>query len=187
MPSASRRPPRGACGAHRSGAGEAGHDRRQGVDRVEADADGTQAEPLPAGLEVLDHLIDRPAQRVRGGEGLGRGEPEEGRQRLGDRVTIVGDGHEVHAGLELEVVEAIPGRGPDPRQLPFGGGLGGMLGGMLGGNLGNLAKIASQFDALGIDASKLAPFAKTALDFLQKNLSGDAKNEIAKLVSQFIK
>ena len=68
-----------------------------------------------------------------------------------------------------------------------GGGLGGMLGGMLGGNLGTLAKVAGQFSALGIDANKLAPFAKLALDFLQKNLSGDAKNEIAKLVSQFLK
>ncbi|MFN4292273.1 MAG: DUF2780 domain-containing protein [Permianibacter sp.] len=68
-----------------------------------------------------------------------------------------------------------------------GGGLGGMLGGMLGGNLGTLAKVASQFSALGIDSNKLAPFAKLALDFLQKNLSGDAKNEISKLVSQLLK
>lgn len=68
-----------------------------------------------------------------------------------------------------------------------GGGLGGMLGGMLGGNLGTLAKVASQFSALGIDSNKLAPFAKLALDFLQKNLSGDAKNEIGKLVSQLLK
>ncbi|NQD35839.1 DUF2780 domain-containing protein [Permianibacter sp. IMCC34836] len=68
-----------------------------------------------------------------------------------------------------------------------GGGLGGMLGGMLGGNLGTLAKIASQFQALGIDADQLAPFAKTAFEFLQKNLSGEAKDEISKLVSQFLK
>lgn len=87
-----------------------------------------------------------------------------------------------------EIGKLLPQAAEWMKAVPSGGGgLGGMLGGMLGGNLGNLAKIASQFDALGIDASKLAPFAKTALDFLQKNLSGDAKNEIAKLVSQFIK
>lgn len=81
-----------------------------------------------------------------------------------------------------EWMKAVPSGGGG-----LGGGLGGMLGGMLGGNLGTLAKVASQFSALGIDSSKLAPFAKLALDFLQKNLSGEAKNEIAKLVSQFVK
>lgn len=87
-----------------------------------------------------------------------------------------------------EIGKLLPQANEWMKAVPSGGGgLGGMLGGMLGGNLGNLAKIAGQFQALGIDADKLAPFAKTALDFLQKNLSGDAKNEIAKLVSQFLK
>ncbi len=68
-----------------------------------------------------------------------------------------------------------------------GGGLGGMLGGMLGGNLGTLAKIASQFTALGIAGDKMAPFAKLAFEFLQKNLPETAKAELAKVVSQFSK
>ena len=87
-----------------------------------------------------------------------------------------------------EIGKLLPQASEWMKAVPSGGGgLGGMLGGMLGGNLGTLAKVASQFSALGIDSNKLAPFAKLALDFLQKNLSGDAKNEISKLVSQLLK
>ena len=87
-----------------------------------------------------------------------------------------------------EIGKLLPQANDWMKAVPSGGGgLGGMLGGMLGGNLGTLAKVASQFSALGIDSSKLAPFAKLALDFLQKNLSGEAKDEISKLVNQLLK
>jgi len=87
-----------------------------------------------------------------------------------------------------EIDQLLPQAAEWMKAVPLGGsGLSGMLGGMLGGKLANLAKIASQFQALGIDVSQLAPFAKTALEFLQKNLSGEAKTEISKLVNQFLK
>ncbi len=67
-----------------------------------------------------------------------------------------------------------------------GGGLG-ALGGLLGGHMAELAKLAGQFSQLGMAQSQLAPFAKTAFDFLSTHLPPHAKDELVKLAQSLKK
>lgn len=94
---------------------------------------------------------------------------------------------QVSAATFADIGKLLPQADDWMAAVPASSGLGGMLGGMLGGKLGSLATITSQFQALGIDAQKLAPFAKLALAFLQTNLTGEARAEVDRLVNQFLR
>jgi len=72
-------------------------------------------------------------------------------------------------------LDGMIGKAPQP---------GGGLFGMLGGKLGEMAKMASVFKALGIDAGRIQPIAQAILDFIRAKGSPELVGAINALVGK---
>src|SRR5690242_9638261 len=87
--------------------GEPSHDRREGFVLVVAEHDVRDTPLLAALRQEIAALVDRADERDAGLQCDVRFEAEPGRDRLGERTAVVGDGgHEV-TDLQLEIVEPV--------------------------------------------------------------------------------
>ncbi len=74
----------------------------------------------PPPLELLGHLVERPGQRQRDVQRVGRVDAEGGRHLAGQALGVVGDHDEADQGVELELVEAVARRLLHPGDLGAG-------------------------------------------------------------------
>jgi hypothetical protein len=86
-----------------------------------------------------------------------------------------------------EIGKVLPNISDLIKAAPAASGGLGALGGLLGGNMGELAKLAGQFSAIGLNQSQMAPFAKLAFEFLSSKLPPQAKDELVKLAESLMK
>ena len=106
------------------------HDRPERLPGVRLDRPVGDAVLGPPPLELLGHLVERPDQRERDVQRVGRVDAEGGRHLAGQARRVVGHHDEADEGVELEVVEAVARRLLDPADLragALGRGVGGRL------------------------------------------------------------
>lgn len=94
----------------------------------------------------------------------------------------------ISAQTYSEICKLIPQLDNFIQHAPPAAGALGALGGLLGGGkLAELAKLAGQFQSIGMPQNQLATFAQTAFDFLVQHLSGSAKDELVHLAQSLKK